>query len=98
MLDNRNAYVDCHRNCQSSLKNVVEMRPIPCRFFSRNLQRPGIIKPIQKRRSEDSRRSVAKTSFLPPLLAHAPYTMNLASDKEKVYEFACTVIREDKLQ
>ena len=30
-----------------------------------------------------------------PILAHAPYTMNLASDTEKVYEFACTVIRED---
>lgn len=30
-----------------------------------------------------------------PLLAHAPYTMNLASANEKTYEFACMVIRED---
>ncbi len=30
-----------------------------------------------------------------PVLAHAPYTMNLASAQDKVYEFACTVIRED---
>ena len=29
------------------------------------------------------------------LVAHAPYTMNLASAKPEVYEFACTVIRED---
>lgn len=29
------------------------------------------------------------------LLAHAPYTMNLASARTQVYEFACTVIRED---
>ena len=29
------------------------------------------------------------------ILAHAPYTMNLASATEKTYEFACTVIRED---
>ena len=29
------------------------------------------------------------------ILAHAPYTMNLASAKPEVYEFACTVIRED---
>lgn len=29
------------------------------------------------------------------LLAHAPYTMNLASARPQVYEFACTVIRED---
>ena len=30
-----------------------------------------------------------------PVLAHAPYTMNLASATEKTYEFACMVIRED---
>ena len=30
-----------------------------------------------------------------PLLAHAPYTMNLASANEKTYEFANMVIRED---
>lgn len=30
-----------------------------------------------------------------PVLAHAPYTMNLASAKEQTYEFACMVIRED---
>ena len=29
------------------------------------------------------------------LLAHAPYTMNLASPRPETYEFACTVIRED---
>ena len=29
------------------------------------------------------------------MLAHAPYTMNLASAQEKVYKFACTVMRED---
>lgn len=30
-----------------------------------------------------------------PVLAHAPYTMNLASAREQTYEFACMVIRED---
>ena len=28
-------------------------------------------------------------------MAHAPYTMNLASPKEATYEFACMVIKED---
>lgn len=28
-------------------------------------------------------------------MAHAPYTMNLASARKETYEFACTVIRED---
>ena len=30
-----------------------------------------------------------------PLLAHAPYTMNLCSAKEDVREFALTVLKED---
>ena len=38
---------------------------------------------------------IRRTGGLGPILAHTPYTMNLASDKDKVYEFACMVLRED---
>lgn len=38
---------------------------------------------------------IRKDHAFGPVLAHAPYTMNLASATEKTYEFACTVIRED---
>ena len=38
---------------------------------------------------------IRKSHAFGPVLAHAPYTMNLASATEKTYEFACTVIRED---
>ena len=47
-----------------TVENVVEMKANTMQIFSRN-PRGRIIKPIQKRRSEDSRRSVAKTSLAP---------------------------------
>ena len=39
--------------------------------------------------------AVRRERGLGPVLAHAPYTMNLASAQEKTYEFAATVMRED---
>ena len=74
-------------------QNVVEMKANTMQIFSRN-PRGSNYKTYTKEeigRFQEIRR---KNQF-GPLLAHAPYTMNLASDKEKVYEFACTVIRED---
>ena len=74
-------------------ENVVEMKANTMQIFSRN-PRGSNYKTYTKEeigRFQEIRR---KNQF-GPLLAHAPYTMNLASDKEKVYEFACTVIRED---
>ena len=43
----------------------------------------------------EDQRQEADADLRRPVLAHAPYTMNLASATEKTYEFACTVIRED---
>ena len=71
-------------------ENVVEMKANTMQIFSRN-PRGSNYKTYTKEeigRFQEIRR---KNQF-GPLLAHAPYTMNLASDKEKVYEFACTVI------
>lgn len=39
--------------------------------------------------------SVRQEYHFGAILAHAPYTMNLASAKEQTYEFACMVMRED---
>lgn len=74
-------------------ENVVAMEANTMQIFSRNprgsnfrIPGQGEIDKFQRIRSEKQ---------FGPLLAHAPYTMNLASGQEKVYEFACTVIRED---
>lgn len=74
-------------------ENTVKMRAGTMQFFSRNPRGSGY------RTYSDSevakfQRIRAENQF-GPLLAHAPYTMNLASPKESVYEFACMVIKED---
>lgn len=74
-------------------ENVVKMNANTMQIFSRN-PRGSSYKNYteeEKARFEKTRKDYA----FGPLLAHAPYTMNLASATEKTYEFACTVIRED---
>lgn len=74
-------------------RNVVKMQADTMQFFSRN-PRGSSYKTYMQEEIQIFREIREKHSF-GPLLAHAPYTLNLASDKEKVYEFACQVIRED---
>lgn len=74
-------------------EDVVKMKANTMQIFSRNPRGSSF-----KDYSEDEIarfQKIRRENHFGPLLAHAPYTMNLASDKTKVYEFACTVIRED---
>lgn len=73
--------------------NVVKMQADTMQIFSRN-PRGSNYKEYSEREIEEFQR-IRKEQNFGPLLAHAPYTMNLASAREEVYEFACTVIRED---
>lgn len=74
-------------------KNVVDMEANTMQIFSRN-PRGSNYKAYDLDEIEKFQ-TIRKKHHFGPLLAHAPYTMNLASNQEKVYEFACTVIRED---
>ncbi|MEZ3486234.1 MAG: deoxyribonuclease IV [Lachnospiraceae bacterium] len=74
-------------------RDVVRMEADTMQIFSRN-PRGSNYKVYTEEEVEEFQRIRREHSF-GALLAHAPYTMNLASDKEQVYEFACTVIRED---
>lgn len=74
-------------------QNVVEMEANTMQIFSRN-PRGSSFKTYSAKEIEAFQRIRNENQF-GPILAHAPYTMNLASGKEEVYEFACTVIRED---
>lgn len=62
-------------------------------IFSRNPRGSGYRDPSPE--EEEIFRRIRKEASLGPVLAHAPYTMNLASAQEKVSEFARMVIRED---
>ena len=74
-------------------ENVVKMNADTMQIFSRN-PRGSSYKTYLPEEIERFQK-IRKDHAFGPVLAHAPYTMNLASAKPEVYEFACTVIRED---
>ena len=74
-------------------KNVVKMEANTMQIFSRNPRGSNFKIPSEKEVAEFQR--IRDEYHFGPILAHAPYTMNLASAKPEVYEFACEVIRED---
>lgn len=74
-------------------KNVVAMKANTMQIFSRNPRGSNYRNYEQK--EVDAFQDIRRRHGFGPLLAHAPYTMNLASGNEKTYEFACMVIQED---
>lgn len=62
-------------------------------FFSRNPR--GSSFKVYSEKEVTAFQKIRKEYQFGPLLAHAPYTLNLASAQEKVYDFACMVIGED---
>lgn len=74
-------------------ENVVWMEANTMQIFSRN-PRGSNYKVYSKQEIEEFQRIRRENKF-GALLAHAPYTMNLASGQEHVYEFASMAIRED---
>ena len=74
-------------------ENVVKMEANTMQIFSRN-PRGSNYKTYTSEEIEKFQ-SIRMEHRFGPILAHAPYTMNLASATEKTYEFASMVIRED---
>ncbi len=62
-------------------------------FFTRN-PRGGSIKELDPKDVETFQKLRKENNF-GPLLAHAPYTMNLGGQKEDVYEFGRRILKED---
>ncbi len=74
-------------------ESALEMGANTFQFFSRN-PRGSNSKAFDKDDIKSFQR-IRKDNNFGPLSAHAPYTMNLASAKDEVYEFANRVIKED---
>lgn len=62
-------------------------------FFTRN-PRGGKAKEIDKADADNLRKLMADNGF-GPLVAHAPYTMNLCSDKQDIRDFAKNMLTDD---
>ena len=73
--------------------NALKMQANTMQIFSRNPRGSNFRKPEIV--EIEHFQTIRSAHHWGPLLAHAPYTMNLASPQQAVYEFACTVIRED---
>lgn len=78
---------------EKTAKNVVKMEANTMQIFSRNPR--GSTYKTYSDEEVQKFQEIRRGNGFGPVLAHAPYTMNLASEKESVYEFACTVIWED---
>lgn len=74
-------------------QNVIEIGANTMQIFSRNPRGSGFKNYSQE--EKEAFEEIRTQNHFGPLMAHAPYTMNLASNDERVYEFACTVLRED---
>lgn len=74
-------------------ENVVWMEANTMQIFSRNPR--GSNYKVYTEKEEARFQQIRREHGFGALLAHAPYTMNLASAEDRVYEFAGTVIRED---
>ncbi|MGN1177203.1 MAG: deoxyribonuclease IV [Roseburia sp.] len=81
------------KGLEEAAKNTVWMNANTMQIFSRNPR--GSTYKNYSEKEVDAFLTIRKEHKFGPILAHAPYTMNLASAKPEVYEFACMVIRED---
>ncbi len=74
-------------------EKAIEIEADTFQMFSRNPRGSGYRTPSE---DEVARfRALREENGIGPILAHAPYTLNLASGKPEVYSFACDVIRQD---
>lgn len=87
------AHISIAKGWDQAAETVVKMNANTMQVFSRNPRGSNFKDPSEKERERFQK--TRKEHSFGPLLAHAPYTMNLASGKKEVYEFACQVIRED---
>lgn len=74
-------------------KNALKLGADTFAFFTRN-PRGGKAKEVDKS-DADALIALMKENNFGPLVAHAPYTMNLCSDKENIREFALDMLKDD---
>lgn len=86
-------HMSCAKGLEKALEEVVKIDANTMQFFSRNPRGSGFR--IYPSHEIEAFQALRRAHKLGPLLAHAPYTINLASAQPRVYEFACNAIRED---
>ncbi|MGL5348615.1 MAG: deoxyribonuclease IV [Peptostreptococcaceae bacterium] len=86
-------HISISKGFAKAAQTAVDIGANTFQFFSRN-PRGGNAKEFDSKDIDKFQKIRTENSF-GPLLAHAPYTMNLGGAKDDVYEFAKRVIKED---
>lgn len=81
------------KGLEKAALDTVKIGANTMQFFSRNPRGSNFKVYTEKEIAKFE--AIRQENQFGPLLAHAPYTLNLASAQEKVYEFASMVIKED---
>ena len=84
-------HISISKGFAKAAKTAVDIGANTFQFFSRN-PRGGNAKVLDKKDVEKFQNIRMEYNF-GPLLAHAPYTMNLGGSKDDVYEFGRKVIK-----
>ena len=87
------AHMSVAKGLDKTAENVVKMHANTMQIFSRN-PRGSSFKTYAEQEIERFQKIRTEHHF-GPILAHAPYTLNLASAEPKTYDFACMVMKED---
>ena len=87
------AHMSVAKGLDKAAQDTVNINANTMQFFSCNPR--GSSFKIYSEKEVAKFQEIRKEYQFGPLLAHAPYTLNLASAQEKVYDFACMVMRED---
>lgn len=87
------AHMSVAKGLDKAAQDTANINANTMQFFSRN-PRGSSFKTYSEKEVAKFQ-EIRKEYQFGPLLAHAPYTLNLASAQEKVYDFACMVMRED---
>lgn len=87
------AHMSIAKGIKKAAEDVVKMNANTMQIFSRN-PRGSNFKTYEEKEIKAFQK-IRRDHEFGPFLAHAPYTLNLASNKESTYDFACMVIRED---
>lgn len=89
--------IGCHLSISKGFYKAgleaIEIGANTFQYFTRN-PRGGSRKELDNKDIEKIKELVRENNFA-PLFAHAPYTMNLCSDKEEIRKFALNVFKED---
>lgn len=90
------AHVSISKGFTAAVKTALELKANTFQFFTRN-PRGGSAKKLDDKDILTAH-SLIKEHGFGPIVAHAPYTYNLASAKEGVREFSIRTIKDDLLR